>query len=598
MVCIVLFGSCSKQFTNEPKANVPPSTRLWLTPDSVLLESVSRQHLYWYGEDPDGMVVGYLLAVGNYKPAPARIPFPDTVTYTWVVRTDTLIGLPLRAIRDSFTVIVRAVDNTSKQTILLPEGAIVRMSPQPYWDVDSNGIFDSHDILLTNFQSATDPKGAILLFPIRNTPPTVLFAANPVDSSTIQQPETTYTVATFSWVGHDADGDNTIVSYRIALNDTTSPNSWVTLSSKSNLVTLAVPRSVSDVAPDNGTVAATVYTGVFPGLQLQPQALPGLKLNSQNVLYLQAKDIAGEYSKPARMPTLSAGKWFVKKPQGRMLAIADYNSYPAGSTITNPGRADTAVLHFYGNFFAQQTILGGSLGNFDVLDIGYGFVLPTDKLNQTINQQYGRLVPPNLNPAFILTLQLYDVVLWFSDLYTSYVPAQFGLFNYVQRGGKVIFTTTFPENISFPNVSALNDFAPIDSVTTDPSSSSTLATNADNRVPVGTTILPFDSTGGYPALTFGPRPSNGAQFFNVNWRRVYKRIDARYLYQMDSVYEDNSSSPPQLKNERFLGSPPIAVIDNTRKFVLVALPVQLLNGNPAALTAFFNKVLVDEFGLK
>ena len=104
-VLLSVVGGCSKQFTNEPKANMPPSTRLWLTPDSVLLETSSRQHLYWYGEDPDGMVQGYLLAVGNYKPAPTKIPSPDTMTYTWVTITDTLIALPLRAIRDSFTVV-------------------------------------------------------------------------------------------------------------------------------------------------------------------------------------------------------------------------------------------------------------------------------------------------------------------------------------------------------------------------------------------------------------------------------------------------------------------------------------------------------------
>ncbi len=129
---VLLFGSCTKEFTNEPKPNVPPSTRLWLTPDTVLLETISRQHVYWYGEDPDGMVEGYLLAVGNFKPPPKSIPSPDTMTYTWVTITDTLIALPLRAIRDTFTVVVRAVDNTFKQPAILPEGAIIRMMPTPY----------------------------------------------------------------------------------------------------------------------------------------------------------------------------------------------------------------------------------------------------------------------------------------------------------------------------------------------------------------------------------------------------------------------------------------------------------------------------------
>ncbi|MGA7159762.1 MAG: hypothetical protein WBZ48_02090 [Bacteroidota bacterium] len=587
-VTLLLFGSCTKQFTNEPKPNVPPTTRLWLAPDSVLLETVSRQHLYWYGEDPDGMVKGYLLAVGNFKPPPTKIPSPDTMTYTWVTITDTLIALPLRAIRDSFIVVVRSVDNTFEQSPLLPEGAIVRMTPKPYWDKDTNGIYDAGDVSLSNIEAAADPKGAILLFPIRNTPPTVQFAANPVDSSTIQQPETTYTVATFSWVGHDADGDNTIVSYRIALNDTSSPTSWVTLSSKASLVTIAVPRSVSDGAPDNGIVTASVYTGVFPGLQYQG-TISGLKLNAQNVLYVQDKDVAGEYSKAARMPSSPTGYWYVKKPKGKMLVVKDYIQSDS-----------TTALQVYHRVFSDPSIAGGTYGNFDIFDVGYGLSLANSKPNQTADSTYGNFVPPNINPAFILTLQLYNLVYWFSDLYPSYTPARIGLFNFTQRGGKVIFSTTFPENISFPDISALNDFAPIDSVTTDPNSSSTVPTNADNRVPYGTSLAPFDSTSGYPLLTFGPRPAGGGQFVtpSPSWRRIYKRIDAQYIYQMDSVYTDSTVSPPQVKRGRFLGSPPIAVIDNAKTFVLVAVPVHLLNGNTTALTAFFRKVIVDQFGLQ
>jgi len=581
---VVLFGSCSKQFTNEPKTNMPPSTRLWLTPDTTLSESTSREHFYWYGEDPDGMVKGYLLAIGNFKPSPTKIPFPDTMTYTWVTVTDSLVALPLRAIRDSFTVVVRAVDNTFKQAPMLPSGAIIRMTPNPYWDRDTNGVFDPGDIALSNIESAADPKGAILLFPIRNTPPTIQFAANIVDSSTIQQPETTFTVATFSWVGHDADGDNTIVSYRIALNDTSSPSSWMTLTNRSTLVTLAVPRSVSDAAPDNGTVSASVYTGTFPGLQYQG-TISGLRLNAQNVLYLQDKDIAGEYSKAARMPSLPAGSWYVKKPRGRLLLVKDYNKSDS-----------TAALQLYQKIFSDPSIDGGVFGNFDLFDVGLGLSI-TDKANQIANQKYGVLVPNNLNPAFILTLQLYDLVYWYSDLYPSFAAAQIGLFNYTQRGGKVIFSTTFPNNISFPNVSALNDFAPIDSITTDPVSTPTMPTNADNRVPVGTTLLPVDPTSGYPVLTFGPRTAGPTQVFTLDWRRIYKRVDAQYIYQMDSVYVDSSSSPPQIKNERYLGTPEMAVIDNNNTFVMIALPVHLLNGDTPALTAFFRKVIVDQFGL-
>jgi len=158
--------------------------------------------------------------------------------------------------------------------------------------------------------------------------------------------------------------------------------------------------------------------------------------------------------------------------------------------------------------------------------------------------------------------------------------------------GRLFFSTTFRRIFLSRNISALNDFAPIDSVTTDPNSSSTVPTNADNRVPFGTMLIPFDSTSGYPVLTFGPRPSGGGQFVtpSPSWRRIYKRIDAQYIYGMDSVYTDSSSSPPQQKKERFLGTPDIAVIDNANTFVLVAVPVHLLDGILQRLQHFSAKL--------
>lgn len=572
---VLLFGSCSKQFTDEPKANVPPSTRLWLTPESDLRETVSRQHFYWYGEDPDGRVVGYLLAVGNFKPAPTSLPSPDTLTYTWVTKGDTSIALALRTLQDTFIVIVRAVDNTFKAAPLLPVGAIVKMTPQPHW-IDTGG-----DIALAGLESAADPKGAILLFPIRNTPPTVGFAVNPVDTSVvIQQPETTYTVASFSWVGHDADGDQTITGYRIALNDTSVSSNWFTLTGSPIVVTLAVPRSVSDQATTN-TVSASVYTGTYPGLQLRG-TIPGLKLDAVNVLYLQAKDLAGEYSKKAaRMPTLTSRTWFVKKPRGTMLVIKDYN------------QSDTIpAVQIYRSAFSTVNIGGSSLGSFDILDVGHG-LSSSDKQTQTVNQKYGDLVPSNLNPAFIMTLQLYSLVYWFSDLYPSYTPARIGLFNYIQRGGKAIFSTTFPANISFPDVQALNDFAPIDSVSSDPESKSsgsdTLRTHAGNILPVGTKVLPFDTTiSGYPVITFGPSPIGG-KYRNLNWREIYKRADASYIYELERSTDNR---------DPYLGKPTVAVIDNAKTFVLFALPLHFLNNDPSTLAAFFHKIINVEFGFK
>jgi len=191
-----------------------------------------------------------------------------------------------------------------------------------------------------------------------------------------------------------------------------------------------------------------------------------------------------------------------------------------------------------------------------------------------------------MNPQLIQTLKLFDVVFWISDLYPSYLPAQVGLFNYTLTGGKVIFSTTFPANIVFADVKALNDFAPIDSVSTDAISSLSVHTNADNRMPAGTRVLPMVS--GYPELAF----DSTVLIHNFNWRRVYKRTDAQYLYKADSskFYYTGGQF-------RYSGMPEIATIDNDKKFVLVALPLHRLNGRQKNLPAFFFHVIRNEFGL-
>jgi hypothetical protein len=52
-------------------------------------------------------------------------------------------------------------------------------------------------------------------------------------------PEITFTVATFSWIGSDLDGDETIREYQYALNDTVNPASWRIPSPQYNLPHIA-----------------------------------------------------------------------------------------------------------------------------------------------------------------------------------------------------------------------------------------------------------------------------------------------------------------------------------------------------------------------
>jgi hypothetical protein len=577
----LLVGSCSKRYPNELKPNGLPTTRLWVASakDSILGDTFSRQHLFWYGEDPDGRVVGYLLAVGNYKPLLTALPSPDTLAYVWTTSTDSIVALPLLQAHDVFTVIVRAVDDHFNAS-LVPSGAHIRLSPQAYWDKDSNGVFeDGRDILLSSLPSGLDPKGAIQSLPIRNQPPNVRFAANPVDSSTIEEPDSTFTVASFSWVGHDPDGDNTIKSYQIALNNPSNPANWFTLNGTTNLVTLSVPRAVTDATTDS-VVDAEVYTGTYPNLQLKGK-VPGLRLDANNVFYLRAKDIADSMSSVAQLPSTSTKKWFVVKPKNKMLGIVDYSDQ----------RLDRyAVVTYFRNILSDNTILGGKLSTFDLINVGLG-LNDNDKKNQTVNQKYGARVPGMINPAFILTLKLFDVVFWFSDLSPSIKPAQIGLFYYTQGGGKVIFSTTFASSLVYSDIRALNDFAPLDSVTSDPISVDTLHTNAESRIPAGTLLVPSNPADGYPTLAFDSLDVFGRPvglYQNLTMRRAYKRIDSKYIYSLE----------PAKSGARYIGTSDVAIIDNTKHFVLFVVPISILNGKQHNLSAFFRKVIVDEFGLQ
>lgn len=122
--------SCQKDLPNQPKGNQLPSTRLWITSETNLRETVSRQHVYFYGEDADGYISGFLLATGKFNPMLTQLPTPDTLTYSWTTKSDSVIALPLLTKRDSFTVIVRAVDNHFSASTV-PLGAIIKGFPKP-----------------------------------------------------------------------------------------------------------------------------------------------------------------------------------------------------------------------------------------------------------------------------------------------------------------------------------------------------------------------------------------------------------------------------------------------------------------------------------
>lgn len=572
--CLLLSLSCTKAINDAPVTNKQPKTYLWLFPDSTIGVGNSRQQLRWWGEDPDGVIRGYLFAFVSRRAS--QVPSPDTLRYTWITKNDTLMQFPLDTLFRYFTVFVRAVDNTFPG---LPPHSIVRLTPQPYVDNNRNGILDATDQRLTDLLSATDPLGATLAFPIRNTKPTITFSQNPNDpANSLRLPNVTYTSISLGFKGSDLDGDNTLANYRIALNDTSSA-SWLNIPLRDTVITLVVPRARSDAAPPTAgaVVAADVYGGRFVGRQLLGQ-LQGLRLDTTNIVYVQAKDVAGEFSSAIRLPQ-GTQRWFVKRPRARLLLVQDY---------TNPVDADSAVATYTRSLAA---VPGGQFQTIDILNIAAGLTV-VDKTAGRISTS----VPPFIDPALINTFLLYDYVLWYTDQVPSLGIAQSTLFTYLQNGGKLIFSTTFSTAID-PR-GALKDFAPIDSVSSVALPASVFPVPGDTRIPASYILFAdsTDPTNVYPQLAFNAQPANHIIFM----RDVYRRADARVIYRLQP-----DARNPRRYNAVIPGGgsdtlrPKVGFVDGQGKIVFFGLPLHLLDnrvqGNPAGLTAFFSKVFTGQF---
>ena len=559
---------CMKELVNSPQANQRPKTFFWLFPDSSLATVVSRQHLRWWGEDKDGYVTGYLL---SFTPNVSALPVPDTLSYVFTTQTDTTVLLPIRQSFQNFLLVVRAVDNSLRES--LSSGSIVRLSPQPFWDVNANGALDAGDLPLPSLGGAMDADGAKQKFPIKNSPPAVNYVTDPDDPSRlIQPPDTTFPVISFVWNGTDPDGDETVASYRISLNDSSAGATWLTVSSNISMITLMVPRTASDAA--GATVSTDAYSGTYPSLR-SLGSVPGLKLNATNKLYVQARDVAGDFSNTLSFPS-GTRTWYVKKPKSRLLVISDYQKVDS-----------VDVRKFYRARFAA--VAGGLLADYDEYDIRTGSVLGSGKP--------GNLVPSLsvVNPMFVQTLKLYDYVFWYSDVFPSLTLAQFSLFYYTTSGGKVLYTTEF-QSTSDPS-GALRDFAPIDSVSSVVLPATSFPSLGDSRIPKNYRVIP-DSTVPddiFPLMNVDSVTVSGApiaNFINAFMRPVYKRADARYIYHFQ---------PYQGTPLRYVGTPNVGILRNDKNFVFFGFPLHYLNGTASGgqgITALFNKVFVGEFGLQ
>lgn len=406
LIAVLIFTSCSEKIVDSKIENLPPETKLFLFPDSAnqISKQKSKLNVHWWGDDPDGFVIGYYIKWENEQ-------------WAFTTKTDSIFTLVISGMDTSYNFFVAAVDNdgNKKYDTEIRQNNI-NFGSEPFTDLNNNGIYDSGEPFIDI--GLIDPTPAEFRFPIKNTPPEISFQNNS------QVPETTFTVASFAWNVTDLDGDETVDKIYIALNDTSS---FVEIPGYVTFITIiARPPFSSDI------VNADIYTGSSINVPL-PTQLPNFKLNSLNRFYIKAKDIAGTYSKTIVMPDTTKN-WFVKKPTGEILIIDDY-------TI-----ADNAE-----RFYLQMFDSLGLISKVDYLDIKFG----------KTSTSPGIFLPKFINPTFTETMKLFKAVFWFTDNDPTLEVAQLSIRNYTERGGKILISMVFPQTF---DTRSLGDFLPIDSV--------------------------------------------------------------------------------------------------------------------------------------
>lgn len=408
-VTAAIGGGCYDELLNNPIPNNAPETFVFLYPDSSISGQTSRLTVSWWGDDSDGLIVGYFFKwIGIDS------------TWTFTTSRDSTFSLPIGTIDTTFDFHVSAVDNFGNG--LFDDHIFqnqIDYGAEPFTDTNGNGFHDSNE----NFFDIglIDPTPASTKFPIKNSTPEIFWS----DLSFL--PDTSFPVMTFGWAASDLDGESTITNINIALNDTSN---FISLSGSTRLITLRI----IDYNAVNPLMEILINGSE---LNINSEDLPGLKLNDNNKFYIQAEDISGAKSTFISLPD-SNSTWFVKKPNSEFLIVDNYN-------VTDLNN-DIAVKNFYNDAFSQ--IAGGTLsGKLNTLDIA-GSLLPYESV------------------TFPETIKLFNYVFWYSNSKPRMDLLSLATNKFIDGGGKIAMSLTFEDSTSVFqfDVPTVQGFLPIDSL--------------------------------------------------------------------------------------------------------------------------------------
>jgi len=379
----VLLLSCGEDFIDNPAGNNPPETSIALFPDSTIAPQPSRLKVAWWGDDSDGLIVGFYYTW-------------DGITWTFTDENEILFSLQIGAGDTTYAFKVSSADNGGNgiyDNRVFQNG--IDFGPEPFIDSNSDSVYNNGEKFFDI--GLVDPTPATLDFPLKNTAPTIEWNS----LSTI--PAISFPVMSFGWNVDDLDGLSTILKINIALNDTTDPNNIVALDGSVRTITLRT-KEFNSSNPKMEILIEGIETNIFY------EKLPGLKFDDYNKFYVQAVDISGATSQFISLP--DTGKtWFVKKPKGEILIMDDYS--------TSDGAAA---------FYDAMMDSLGLTGKYDVYDY--------------LNQK-----PPYTNVTFLQTLKLFKYVLWYSDNNPSLDLAASSVQTFIDAGGKIAFSMQFPQTV-------------------------------------------------------------------------------------------------------------------------------------------------------
>ena len=204
IVITLLLASCSKKPKEKLVPNIPPQTYIYV--EGRVDTVPAKVFLRWYGNDPDGYVVGYY--------------------YNWDDDSDTV-----------FT-------TANCDTFSLSSAGSVEVHVFKIWAKDNEG--------------AIDPTPASVIIPVTNSPPTIQFQRGTLP------PDTTLPVATYYLEWHDVDGDSTVIGFYWQLNSDTphfvpSESTFVTLTNLPPGIDTVYFWAVDENSAVSDTIADTVY---------------------------------------------------------------------------------------------------------------------------------------------------------------------------------------------------------------------------------------------------------------------------------------------------------------------------------------------------